>query len=182
MGMIEKFTDELGGFVFKGSGKTYEDFKQTLWDTYGIKFGLKKVQMNLTQVEVKEEHQYPIKPPVFDFKAIYSKRKEVPVVPEELKGDQEIQRSIANLDIVCRCGSMKELKGNQRIIKREGQKSHIRKQVLVGGKKKSRCKKCTGCLAPNCKKCKFCMFPHLKKPCENRVCLFPVVPKCPCFI
>merc|ERR1712156_346114 len=182
MGMAEKFTDELGGFVFKGSTKTYEEFKETLWDKYGSEFGLKKVQMNLTHVEVKEEHRYPIKPPAFDFKAIYTKKKEIPVVPEELKDDQDIQRAIANLDIVCRCGSMKELKGNQRIIKREGQKSHIRKQVLVGGKKKSRCKKCTGCLAPNCKKCKFCMFPHLKKPCENRVCLFPVVPKCPCFI
>ena len=181
MGMIEKLTDELGGFVFKGSAKTYEDFKQTLWDTYGIKFGLKKVQMNLTQVEVKEEHRYPIKPPVFDFKAIYSKRKGIPVVPEELKGDQEIQRAIANLDKVCRCGSMKENK-HKRIIKREGRKDHIRKKVYVGGKNKRRCKKCTGCLAPSCKKCKYCTKPHLKKPCVNRVCLFPVVPNCPCFI
>ena len=177
MGIAEKLTDELGGFVFKGSAKLYDGFKQTLWDIYGLDFGLRKVQMNLTQVEVKEKHRYPITPPVFDFKAIYSKRKGIPVVPEELKDDQEIQRAVANLDKVCRCGSMKAFKGEQ-----GGEKGYVKSKVLVGGKRKLRCKKCTGCLAPNCKKCNFCTKPHLKKPCVNRVCLFPKVPNCPCFI
>jgi hypothetical protein len=82
---------------------------------------------------------------VFDFKAIYSRRKDIPVVPEELKDDQEIQRAIANLDIVCRCGSMKEFKGESM-----GEKNYPKTKVLVGGKRKMRCKKCTGCLAPKC--------------------------------
>jgi len=181
MGMVEKFTDELGGLAFKGPSKPYEDFKQTIWDTYGNEYNLKKVQMSLSHVEVKEEHRYPIKPPCFDF-SVSLKGVDIPPVPEELKNDTEIQRAIANMGKVCRCGSTKELKGNQRIIQREGGKSHIRKQVYVGGKRKMRCKKCTGCLAPKCKKCNFCTKPHLKKPCERRNCLFPVVPKCPCFI
>merc|ERR1711978_284467 len=67
MGVAEKLKDELGGFVFKGSAKPYEDFKQTLWDTYSTEFRLKELQMNLTEVEVKEEHRYPIKAPEFDF-------------------------------------------------------------------------------------------------------------------
>jgi len=180
MGLVEKFTDELSGLIFKGSAKPYEDFKQTLWDMHGSEHGLKKMQMSLTQVEVKEEHKYPIKPPAFDFtKGL--KRKDIPTVPKELENDTEIQRAIANLDRVCRCGSMKEYKGEKKVIKRAGHKNHVRKQVYVGGKRKMRCKKCTGCLAPRCKQCNFCTKPHLKKPCERRVCLFPVAPKCPCF-
>ena len=81
---------------------------------------------------------------------------------DELKKDLEIQKAIANRDKVCQCGTMKD--GN-----------------LVGGKRKVRCKKCTGCLAPKCKKCIFCVRPSMKKPCEQRKCLFPIVPKCPCF-
>merc|ERR1712110_571777 len=45
MGLVEKFTDELGGLIFKGTAKPYEDFKQTLWDMHGSEHGLKKLQM-----------------------------------------------------------------------------------------------------------------------------------------
>jgi len=182
LGMVEKITDELGGFVFNGTSKPYEDFKKTLWDMYSTEFSLKELQMNLTEVEVKEEHRYPIKAPEFDFrKALKRKDIVIPEVPEELKDDKDIQRAIVNYEKVCKCGSMKDWKGP--LNKSKGAKRTMeRKKVLVGGKRKLRCKKCTGCLAQNCKKCKFCTQPHLKKPCINRVCLFPVVPNCPCFI
>ena len=84
---------------------------------------------------------------------------------------------ITNRGKVCRCGSTKvlavPLQGNG-----EGQK---RSKVHVGGKRKVRCKECTGCLADNCKICKYCRLTHLKKACVERKCLFPVEPKCPCF-
>ena len=98
-----------------------------------------------------------------------------------LKQDLEIQRAVANLNKVCRCGSMKEME-TPNTIKRMGQKAHNRTRVLIGGKRKMRCKKCTGCKAPRCNKCIFCIKASMKKPCENRKCLFPIVPKCPCFI
>ena len=73
-------------------------------------------------------------------------------------------------------GSMKEWKGESK-----GEKGHKRAKVQVGGKRKIRCKKCTGCLAKKCMNCNHCKFPHLKKPCHDKVCLFPIAPKCPCF-
>ena len=100
------------------------------------------------------------------------------VVPEELKEDLEIQKAIANRDKVCQCGTMKNM-SKAKILHR---KNHQKTRVLTGGKRKMRCKKCTGCLATKCNKCIFCIKASMKKPCENRKCLFPIVPKCPCFI
>ena len=163
MDMVEKANDKLGGLIYKGPVKAFDDFKQNLWDSFGAttEYNLKKVKLCLPHVEVKEEHRYPIETPQFVINYLAS-LSEV-VVPEELKEDLEIQRAIANRDKVCRCGSV--IGG-----------------VLIGGKRKNRCKKCTGCLAIRCNKCIFCKRPHMKKPCENRKCLFPIVPKCPCFI
>ena len=50
-----------------------------------------------------------------------------------------------------------------------------------GFKKRMRCKKCTRCMAPKCGKCSPCNVPLMKKPCENQVCMFPIIPRCPCF-
>ena len=163
MDMVEKANDKLGGLIYKGPVKAFDDFKQNLWDSFGAttEYNLKKVKLCLPHVEVKEEHRYPIETPQFVINYLAS-LSEV-VVPDELKEDLEIQRAIANRDKVCRCGSV--IGG-----------------VLIGGKRKNRCKKCTGCLAIRCNKCIFCKRPHMKKPCENRKCLFPIVPKCPCFI
>jgi hypothetical protein len=180
MDMVDKMEDELGGLVYKGQTKAYEEFMKNLLELYGTEHKLKKMKLHLPHVEVKEEHRYPIDPPQFVNKYRVPKDVEIPEVPEELKDDTEIQRAIANLDKVCRCGSMKELE-DANVIHREGHKSHIRTKVLVGGKRKNRCKKCTGCLAKPCKKCIFCIKKSMKKPCERRKCLFPVVPNCPCF-
>ena len=46
----------------------------------------------------------------------------------------------------------------------------VEKPEMVGGKRKIRCKECTGCLAKKCNKCNFCRHPHLKRPCINRNC------------
>ena len=62
-------------------------------------------------------------------------------------------RLITNRDVMCRCGF----------------------------KKRMRCKKCTRCMAPKCGKCRPCNVPLMKKPCENQVCMFPIIPRCPCF-
>jgi hypothetical protein len=140
MDMVEKATDELGGLIYKGPVKAFDDFKQNLWDSCGAttEHNLKKVKLSLPHVEVKEEHRYPIEPPQFVNNYLASVAEVV--VPEELKEDLEIQRAIANRDKVCRCGSMKEME-TPNTIKRMGQKAHNRTKVLIGGKRKMRCKK-----------------------------------------
>merc|ERR1712150_321982 len=91
----------------------------------------------------------------------------------ERDAENEKNRSIAYKDIVCHCGFDKPLDHADG----EGGK----KTVKTGHKKRSRCKECKGCLAPKCMNCKFCINPKLKKPCQDKICLFPIVPKCPCF-
>jgi len=79
---------------------------------------------------------------------------------------EEQKRSFELKDVVCRCG-FNTVSGG--------------KKVKAGHKKRSRCKKCPGCTAPKCKKCKNCLVPSNKQACVDRVCLFPIIPKCACF-
>ena len=67
-------------------------------------------------------------------------------------------------NVICRCGFKSEKTG-----------------AHTGQKRRTRCNKCARCIAPKCGKCKPCTVPSMKKPCEYRVCLFPNIPKCPCF-
>ena len=67
-------------------------------------------------------------------------------------------------NVICRCGFKSEKTG-----------------AHTGQKRRTRCNKCARCTAPKCGKCKPCTVPSMKKPCEYRVCLFPNIPKCPCF-
>jgi len=173
MDMVEKKADELGGLIYRGPD-IYEEFSLSLWKTYDTEYNLKKVSLPLSHVEVKEEHRYPITPP--RFKLGLKHLKDIPTIPKELEDDPDIQRAAMNINKVCQCGSMKEWKGESK-----GEKGHKRAKVQVGGKRKIRCKKCTGCLAKKCMNCNHCKFPHLKKPCHDKVCLFPIAPKCPCF-
>ena len=76
----------------------------------------------------------------------------------------EQSRSITNKDVICRCGFKSDKTG-----------------ALTGQKRRTRCKKCAGCMALKCGKCRPCNVPSMKKPCENRACQFPIIPKCPCF-
>ncbi len=47
--------------------------------------------------------------------------------------------------------------------------------------RKHRCRKCEQCKAPKCGKCRNCLNPPLKQACSGKVCLFPIIPNCPCF-
>jgi len=84
--------------------------------------------------------------------------------------EEEKQRSVANAERVCKCGTVYAT-----------DKFASKSKVHTGFKKRSRCKNCEGCLAPKCGMCQPCLRPPLKKPCIERVCKFPVIPKCPCF-
>ena len=81
--------------------------------------------------------------------------------------DESQRRSLANHKRVCRCGTKVEHSSG--------------KTVHSGFKKRSRCRKCDGCRASKCGACANCLNPRNKQCCERKICLFPVVPKCPCF-
>ena len=58
-----------------------------------------------------------------------------------------------------------------------------------GHKRRQRCKICPGCVRPECGRCKMCKdMPKFggtgrtKKSCEKKICLRPILPKCPCFL
>ena len=59
--------------------------------------------------------------------------------------------------------------------------SKQRRRVRIGQKRRVRCQKCPACLTPPCRKCKYCKNRSFKKPCQERVCLSPLLPRCPCF-
>ena len=84
--MVEKKTDELGGLIYRGPD-IYEEFIQSQCNIYDTEYHLKKFSLSLTQVEVKEEHRYPIAPP--RFKLSLKGLKDIPVVPKELEEDPE---------------------------------------------------------------------------------------------
>lgn len=176
--LAKKHTDDLGGYVWIGQD-VYKKFRQVTFDNNQEKFDLKELNLTLKSVKVLEEHRYPIVPPAFTFQS--EPREGIPAIPEGAENDEEIQRSIINRNKVCQCGSKKALSVPVRIA-RDGQKKHTRQTVMVGGLRRTRCKKCEGCLAEPCRKCNFCLVPSMKKPCKLRVCRFPVIPKCPCFV
>ena len=94
------------------------------------------------------------------------------------KNSEEKIRSLVNKNRVCQCGYDKRMEVK---VNRDGQNAYFKKTVRTGFKKRSRCKQCKGCLAPKCGRCTPCIRPAMKKPCVDKICLFPVVPKCPCF-
>ena len=47
-------------------------------------------------------------------------------------------------------------------------------------KRKRKCGECGPCKIQKCKSCKFCQRPSLKRPCERKICLNPIYPKCAC--
>ena len=95
------------------------------------------------------------------------------------KNAEEKMRSLANKNRVCQCGYDKRME--VKVNKGNGQNAYFKKTVRTGFKKRSRCKQCKGCLATKCGRCTPCLRPAMKKPCVDKICLFPVVPKCPCF-
>jgi hypothetical protein len=178
MGLAEMKNDELGGYVFTGHRRVYEEMQRSQFELHKEEFDLKDFELTLERVAFKEEHCYPIEPPTFPQDMLAGE--DVGPLPEHLANDPEILRSIRNRGKFCQCGFTKENTTGM-VIERDGHKSHVRQTVVVGGKRKQRCKKCDACLAKPCKKCNTCLNPKLKKPCLLRVCKYPVVPDCPCF-
>ena len=165
LGLVEKKNDELGGLIYKGPDIN-QTFLRSLHEKHKTEYDLKYPTLSLPRVEVKDEHRYPIEPPTFASKSDLITAS----LPEDLAEDEEIQRAIRNMEIVCQCGT------------RQKSTSGSRTMVTIGGFKKKRCKKCPNCLMKNCGKCVYCTNASLKKPCEKRVCLYPIPPKCPCFM
>ena len=160
MGLAKKSGEHLmGGLVYNGPN-VFPKYCQHLKEEYDVA----DVKLVLRPVPVKEEHMYTTRPPQFE--SIRSGR----LAPEEEK-----ERSIKNQNIICRCGF------KTKPSKIEGIRGIVREEVIKGQKRRTRCNRCTNCLRDPCRECNFCLKPHLKKPCVLRECLFPVVPKCPCF-
>jgi len=180
LGLTRKQPDDLGGYVYTGPDNIYSDYQDRLFNQHREEFNLKTFSLKLEQAEVKEEHRYTIIPPAFDLKA--DLEYELAKLPEDIANDPEIQRAIINKGRVCRCGTSKAM--NKEVMRKgkDGVKRQVRTTVMIGGRRKIRCKKCPGCTTPPCRKCRFCTTPSMKKPCELRVCQFPTVPKCPCFL
>jgi len=151
--IVRSFDDELGGFRYIGP-KILQEKDQEYFQSHQKEYNLKNLTVALPIIEIREEHKYEISPPSFASDAIQIGNVE----------NIEQRRSITNKDVMCRCGFKSNKTG-----------------AHTGFKKRMRCKTCARCTAPKCGKCRPCNVPSMKKPCENRVCLFPIIPKCPCF-
>lgn len=163
LNLVEKKTDEMEGMVYIGAD-IYIEWRTRHFDLNQEEYDLKELSVDLKPVQVQPEHIVPFKPPTFS-----------PTKMADTDGkDERKLKSIKNRNVVCRCGTTKPWP------KKEGGKVN-RQRVYVGGKRRMRCKECEGCLAPKCNKCDFCLYKQLKKPCQERVCLYPKVPNCPCF-
>ena len=166
--LVQAKTDLLGGIVWIGK----DIFKK--WDNMEYQKYLdqiptdKRVRLCIESLTNLTPEQLELA--MEDAEQVVVTAAETPVLDA---GDfsAEQQRSIVNQSIVCRCGTTKNMTN-------EGS---VKRKVYVGGKRKMPCKQCVGCKAPKCGKCNPCLKLHLKKPCVDRVCRFPVVPKCPCF-
>lgn len=171
LGLVDRLTDNLGGLVYKGPD-LYKKYCHDQYILYRDEMALKEVKLSLKPVSVAEENRYEVISPAFARTLAFE--------GAATDDDEEVRRSIKNREVNCKCGIRKTLDKGV-VIQREGHKTHVRKQVFVGGQRRRRCKRCTACLAPRCEKCIFCLNPSMKKPCQDKVCLFPIVPKCPCF-
>ena len=156
LNVIEEFEDGSGSWKYIGPD-VYGDFSSSLFENHRTEHNLKELNVALSVIEIPESSKYEIAPPTFD-DLLSTINQNLPVA-----NNAEKIRSIQNKNIVCKCGYMTEAKAHK------------------GYHRRMRCKDCEGCKAPKCGRCKHCLYPHLKKPCENRVCRFPKIPKCPCF-
>ena len=158
----------LGGLVYSGPN-VYSGRCKHLLEEYGDELEKKEAKLVLKHVQVQDEHVYPLLPPQYNTRTIGSKY-------ANLDYDEEKKRTTKYDGIVCTCGDRKAYNGPSM-----GEKGVKVKTVVVGAKKRKKCKNCENCKREKCLKCMFCLQPHLKKPCKLKVCLFPIVPNCPCF-
>ena len=176
LGILKKWDDSLGGYSYTGPD-LFPAFADDEFNRNRKSFDLKPVSIMITKVEVQDEQILPVIPPKFkDVPKPKSKAKE----PSALDIEAERLRSIQNKDKVCTCGEKKKL-AKSVVVERSGFKNSIRTTAVYGAKKRKRCKKCEGCLAPSCNKCICCLNPKMKQSCRQRICLYPIIPRCPCF-
>ena len=164
-------------YVYTGADVLGQDIEK-LYNQHMVQFDLKKPRLSQIQDKISPDKFLPYLQPD-DEKLLEGLATACARDNDDGSGDTEEKiRSLANKDRVCQCGYDKRMEVK---VSRDGQNSYLKKTVRTGFKKRSRCKQCKGCLASKCGKCTPCLRPAMKKPCVDKICLFPVVPKCPCF-
>ena len=156
LNVIEEFEDGSGSWKYIGP-EVFGDFSSSLFEKHRTEHNLKEFNVALSVIEIPESSKYEIAPPTFE--------EFLSTINQKLTGanDAEKIRSIQNKKIVCKCGYMTEAKAHK------------------GYSRRMPCKNCVACKAPKCGKCNHCLTPSNKQACVNRKCLFPRIPKCPCF-
>jgi hypothetical protein len=174
LSLVERKTDPVGGVVWTGKDLLEEWTRKQCWKYYWEPEAVKACSVVVKPLELTAEQ---LEEATEAAKEHIQSLQAVPEISTEgLSAEQ--QRSVVNQKIVCKCGTSKK---TEFVVGQNGDK-HQRKSVWTGFKKRSRCKECPGCTATRCNECQFCLKPHLKKPCVRKVCQFPRVPKCPCFV
>ena len=163
--------------VYTGPDFLEQDIAEE-YDKYRSTFNLKNPKLLLAHANIPKDQFQPYVWNDVEQLSESSVVLSVTTNGEEKNNVEEKIRSVANKDRVCHCGHDKRMEVK---VNRDGQNSYFKKTVRTGFKKRSRCKKCKGCLAPKCGRCTPCLRPAMKKPCVDKICLFPVVPNCPCF-
>ena len=168
LGLVERKTDSLSGVTWIGEDLLVKWQEEMCAKYLNETVEIKKCFVELMEPDLSEEQLEQARD---DAKVYLDSQIETPTISAEgLTSEQ--QRSVVNQKVVCKCGISKKASFS---VEREGA-SYARTSVWSGFKKRTRCKKCPGCLAEKCKECQFCLKPHLKKPCVRKVCQFPVVP------
>ena len=180
--LVEKKTFSAGeekqtSYVYAGQDILGQEM-YNLHRQYKTEFDLKRPRLALPQEKISPEAFLPYIQNVEEDIATSISLATAVQNNEVGKSKEEKIRSLANKDRVCQCGYDKRMEVK---VSRDGQNAYFKKTVRTGFKKRSRCKQCKGCLAPKCGRCTPCIRPAMKKPCVDKICLFPVVPKCPCF-
>ena len=151
--MVKIQADPAGGIIWIGEEDLF-----MVWDRIQI-----QKYSNVTSVPLKQGRLV--------LQRCHASEEQIKAALERSKNFETL-RSTETKKQNCSCGGLKMIAKNWRNQKR---------LVRIGQKRRQRCQKCPACLRPPCRKCKFCKNRSFKKPCQERVCLSPLLPRCPCF-
>jgi len=155
--MVTITTDPVGGILWTGEEDLF-----MVWDRNQIK-------------KYSNVAKLPLKQGRITLQRYHATEEQIEAALERAKKFETL-RSNETKKLNCSCGGTRF---NPSLKDRRSKDK--RKQVRIGQKRRVRCQKCPACLTPPCRKCKFCKNRSFKKPCQERVCLYPLLPKCPCF-
>ena len=173
LGLVSRKNDSIGGVVWSGKDLLLQWHQEQCDKYYDEPEEIRQCSVSLIEPKLTEDQ---LEQAQEDVKAYLESQQETPSISiDGLTSEQ--QRSVVNQNRVCKCGVSKK---PSYTTGGEGA-ANVRKSVWSGFKKRTRCKKCPGCMATKCMECQYCLKAHLKKPCVRKVCQFPVVPTCPCF-